>query len=72
MITTALKKEYGVEKIDIKNAIITGDLDFHMKENLLDIGLSGTEVNKLKEKKEECLRFVIMVWRIFIFWFLPQ
>ncbi len=50
-ITNALKKKYGVEKIDIKNAIITGDLDFHMKEYLLDVELSGIEVNKLKDKK---------------------
>lgn len=50
-ITNALKKEYGVEKIDIKYAIITGDLDFHIKENLLDIEASGVEVNKLMETR---------------------
>ena len=33
-ITNALKKEYGVEKIDIKSANITGDLDFHLKDYL--------------------------------------
>ncbi len=33
-ITTALKKEYGVERIDIKNAIIIGVLDFRIEDNL--------------------------------------
>ncbi len=51
-ITDALKKEYGVEEIDIKNAIITGDLDFHIKENLDGIEKSGMGVDVIKWLKD--------------------
>ncbi len=51
-ITTALKKEYGVEKIDINNAIITGDLDFHIKDNLVNIDKSGMDVDEIKNQKD--------------------
>ncbi len=52
-IIDALKKkdEEKVEKIDIKNAIIIDDLDFHMNEHLLDIDeirIEGNEINKLE------------------------
>ncbi len=48
-ITNALKIEDGVEKIDIKNAIITGDLDFRIKEKLIDIENSGIEEELLEQ-----------------------
>ena len=51
-IETALKKEYGVEKIYIINAIITGDLDFQIKENLVDIDESGIDVDEIKKLKK--------------------
>ncbi len=50
-ITNALKKKYGVEEIDIKNAIITGDLDFHIKDNLVDINKSGIGADEVKRLK---------------------
>ena len=60
-ITDALKKEYSVEKIDIKNAIITGDLDFHMKENLLDIEESGIEEDEIKKLKDSGIEKAFLV-----------
>ncbi len=51
LITEALKKVYGIESIYIKNAIITGDLDFHIEENLVGIEESGIEVDEIKIKK---------------------
>ncbi len=52
LITNALNKKYSVEKIDIKNAIITGDLDFHIQDNLVNIDESGMEVDELNELQD--------------------
>ncbi len=49
LIIEAIKK--GAKTIDIKNAIITGYLDFHIKENLLDIEESGIEVDEINKLK---------------------
>ncbi|MCP4269300.1 MAG: hypothetical protein GY777_27645 [Candidatus Brocadiaceae bacterium] len=51
-ITNALKKEYGVEKIDIKNAIIIGDMDFHIKDNIVNLDESDVEVDKIEKLKD--------------------
>ncbi len=61
LITTALEKEYGVEKIDIENAIITGDLDFRMKENLVNIDESGIKDDEIKELKDKGYENVFLV-----------
>ncbi len=50
-ITNALKVGNHVIKIDIKNAIITGDLDFHIKENLVDIDKSGIEEDDIESRQ---------------------
>ncbi len=51
-ITNALKKEYGVEKIDIKNAIIIGDIDFHIKDNIVNLDESDVEVDRIEKLKD--------------------
>ena len=61
-ITTALKKEYDVEKIDIKNAIITSDLDFHIKDNLVNIGASGIEAEDIKQLKRNDVEKVFIIY----------
>ncbi len=60
-INEALKKEYGVEKIDIENAVITGDLDFHTKENLVDIDESGMEEDEAKKQKDIGIEKVFLI-----------
>ncbi len=60
-ITNALKKEYGVDKIDIRNAIITGVLDFHIKDNLVNIDESGIEVDEIKKLKGHGIENVYLV-----------
>jgi uncharacterized protein YjbI with pentapeptide repeats len=50
-ITNALKKEYGVERMNIGNAIITGDLDFHIQGNLVNIDVSGMDVDEIRKQK---------------------
>ncbi len=49
LIIEAIKN--GVNKIDIKNAIITGDLDFHIEKNLVDIDKAGIEADEIKRLK---------------------
>jgi len=61
-ITNALKKEYGVEKIYIRNAIITGDLDFHIKDNLVDIEKSGIEVPRKWELVSHDQNYVSIIF----------
>jgi uncharacterized protein YjbI with pentapeptide repeats len=60
-ITDVLKKEYGVKDISINNAIITGDLDFHINDNLVDIDDSGMDVDEIKKLKERGLERVFLV-----------
>ncbi len=60
-ITNALKKEYNVEKIDINNAIITGDLDFHIKDNLVNIDKSGMDVDKIMNQKDRGVEKSFMI-----------
>ncbi len=51
-ITNALKREYGVEKIDISNTIIIGDLDFHIEDNFADIVKRGIKVHGNTKDKD--------------------
>jgi hypothetical protein len=60
-IANALKKEYSVEKIDIQNAIIIGDLDFHIKDNLINIDESGMEEDEIKELKNRGIEKVFLI-----------
>ena len=60
-ITNALKKEYSVEKIDINNAIITGDLDFHIKDNLVNIDKSGMNVYEIKDQTDRGVEKSFMI-----------
>ncbi len=52
-ITDALKRKNGVDKIDIGNAIIVGDLDFRIEENLVDIDKTGIEADIVKRFKDK-------------------
>ncbi len=64
-IIEALKKKHyyyeKVEKIDIENAIITGDLDFHIKENQVDIDNTGIEADVIEELKDEGIEKVFLI-----------
>ena len=60
-ITNALKKEYGVEKIDIKSAIITGDLDFHLKDYLVNIDECDLDADEIKKNKERYTEKVFVI-----------
>ncbi len=51
-IINALKKKYYVERIDIRNAIITGDIGFQIKENLVNIDESGVEVHEINNQND--------------------
>lgn len=59
LIIEAIKN--GANLIDIKNAIITGYLDFHMKENLLDIEESGIEVDEINKLKGRGIEKVYLI-----------
>ena len=61
-ITNALKKEYGVKKIYINNAIITGTLRFHIFGNEVDIDESGMEKDEIKKQKDRGLDIVFLVF----------
>ncbi|KKL95497.1 hypothetical protein LCGC14_1853980, partial [marine sediment metagenome] len=62
-IIEALKKKDGgnVEKIDIENAIITGDLDFHIKENQVDIDNTPLSRRLQYELKDEGIEKAFLV-----------
>ena len=60
-IIDALKKENGVEKIDIEKAIINGNLDFYIKENLVGIEESGIEVDEINKLKGRGVENVYLV-----------
>ena len=60
-ITNALKKEYDVDKIDIKSAIITDDLDFHINDNLVNIDKSGMEVDEIKKQNNIGFKSVFLI-----------
>ena len=51
-ITNALKKKFKVKKIDIRNAIVTGDLDFHIKNNLVSIDEDVMGADEIKKKQK--------------------
>ncbi len=51
-IANALKKRFKVKKIDIRNAIVTGDLDFHIKNNLVNIDEGAMGVDEIKKKQK--------------------
>ncbi len=60
-IINALKKGYGVEKIDIRNAIITGDLNFCIKENLVHIEESDIKADEIQNQKIRGVERVFLV-----------
>jgi uncharacterized protein YjbI with pentapeptide repeats len=60
-ITNALKKKYGVEKIDIKNAVIIGDMDFHIKDNLVNLDESGIAADKIEKLKDIGIEKVFLI-----------
>lgn len=60
-ITSALKKEYGVEKIDIKNAIIIDDLDFRIEENLIYIEESNLEEDEIRKLEDRAFDEVFII-----------
>lgn len=60
LITEALKN--GVDKIDIKNAIITGDLDFHIEKNLVDREESGIEEGLTKHLNDKGVKKAFLVY----------
>ncbi len=60
-IRNVLRKEYGVEKIDIRNAIITGNLDFHINKNLVYIEESGMEEDEIKELKDRGVEKIFLI-----------
>ncbi len=60
-ITNVLKKECSVEKIDIKNAIIIGDIDFHVKENLVESYEIGIEADKIKKLEDIGIEKVFLI-----------
>lgn len=59
LIIEAIKN--GANLIDIKNAIITGYLDFQIKENLLDIEESGIEVDEINKLKGRGIEKVYLI-----------
>jgi hypothetical protein len=60
-ITNALKKKYGVEMVDIKDAIIIGNLEFFIKENLVNIEESGIKVETIEALQNNDVEKVCLV-----------
>ncbi len=61
-VTDALKKENGVEEMNIINAIITGDLDFHIKNNLFNVFESGIEGDEIKKQEKRVLKNALLIF----------